>query len=136
MNYFLNTHDFFPISCSHSKLQYIFFRKLSERYFIVKKNKNLAPTMYRFYNLFLFYNWFCYFINLNTGVAVLNIIAQAWGLTKLIFMGWKTRNPMSSPIPEHENSRFWLSRDKFVIVEAVLNVIVQATTFVKIFFST
>ena len=24
MNYFLNTHDFFPISCSHSKLQYIF----------------------------------------------------------------------------------------------------------------
>ena len=27
---------------------------------------------------------------------------------------------MSSPIPEHENSRFWLFRDKFVIVEAVL----------------
>ena len=29
---------------------------------------------------------FCYFINLNTGEAVLNIIAQASGLTKLIFM--------------------------------------------------
>ena len=30
---------------------------------------------------------FCYFINLNTGEAVLNIIAQASGLTKLIIMG-------------------------------------------------
>ena len=39
INYFLKTHHFFPISCSHSKLQYIFFRKLSERYFIVKNNK-------------------------------------------------------------------------------------------------
>ena len=36
MNYFLNTRHFFPTSCSHSNLQYIFFRKLSERYFIVK----------------------------------------------------------------------------------------------------
>ena len=34
---------------------------------------------------------------------------------------------MSSPIPEHENSRFLLSRDKLVIYEAVFNVIVQAT---------
>ena len=34
---------------------------------------------------------------------------------------------MSSPIPEHENSRFWLFRSKFVIYEAVLNIIVQAT---------
>ena len=40
MNYFLKTRHFFPISCSHLKLQYIFFRKLSERYFLVKKNKN------------------------------------------------------------------------------------------------
>ena len=62
---------------------------------------------------------FCYFINLNTGEAVQNIIAQASGFVKLIFIGWKTRNPMSSSIPEHENSRFWLFRDKFV--EAVLN---------------
>ena len=43
---------------------------------------------------------------------------------------------MSSPIPEHENSRFWLFRDKFVIVEAVLNIIVQATAFARVFFST
>ena len=69
---------------------------------------------------------FRYFINLNTGEAVLNIIAQASGFTKLICMGWTARNPMSSPIPEHENNRFWLFRDKFVIYEAVLNIIVQA----------
>ena len=42
---------------------------------------------------------------------------------------------MSSSIPEHENSRFWLFRDKFVIVEAVLNIIVQATAFAGVFFS-
>ena len=42
---------------------------------------------------------------------------------------------MSSPIPEHENNRFWIFRDKFVIVEAVLNIIVQATAFARIFFS-
>ena len=41
---------------------------------------------------------------------------------------------MSNPIPEHENSRFWLLRDKFVIVEAVLNIIVQATAFARDFF--
>ena len=41
---------------------------------------------------------------------------------------------MSSPIPEHENNRFWLFRDKFVIVEAVLNIIVQATAFSRVFF--
>ena len=41
---------------------------------------------------------------------------------------------MSSPIPEHENSRFWLFRDKFVIYEAVLNIIVQATAFTSLFF--
>ena len=41
---------------------------------------------------------------------------------------------MSIPIPEHENSRFWLFRDKFVIVEAVLNIIVQATAFSRVFF--
>ena len=42
---------------------------------------------------------------------------------------------MSSPIPEHEISRFWLFRDKlFVIVEAVLNIIVQATPFARVFF--
>ena len=63
------------------------------------------------------------FINLFTDEAVLNIIAQASVFTKLLFMGWKTRNPMSSPIAEHENSRFWLFRDKFFIVEAVLNII-------------
>ena len=41
---------------------------------------------------------------------------------------------MSSPIPEHENNRFWLFRDKFVIVEAVLNIIVQATGIASLFF--
>ena len=79
---------------------------------------------------------FRYFINLNTGEAVLNIIIQDSGFTKIIFMGWKTRNPMSSTIPEHENNRFWLCRDKFFIYEAVLNIIVQATAFARVFFST
>ena len=91
----------------------------------------------KYFNISFFFNidfLFCYFINLNTGEAVLNIIAQASGLTKLIFMGWKTRNPMSSPIPDHKNSQFWLFRDKFVIVEAVLNIIVQAIAFASIFF--
>ena len=37
-------------------------------------------------------------------------------------------------MPEHQNSRFWLFRDKFVIVEAVLNIIVQATAFPRVFF--
>ena len=90
-------------------------------------------------DFFFFFNinfLFRYFINLNTGEAVLNIIAQASGFTKLIFMGWKTRNPMSSPIPEHGNSRSWLFRDKFVIYEVVLNIIVQATAFARDFFST
>ena len=77
---------------------------------------------------------FRYFINLITGEAVLSIIAQASGFTKLNFMEWKTRNRMSSPNPEHENSRFWLCRNKFVIYEAVLNIIVQATTFARVFF--
>ena len=40
---------------------------------------------------------------------------------------------MSSPILEHDNSRFWLFRDKFFIVEAVLNNIVQATAFASLF---
>ena len=74
------------------------------------------------------------FINLFTDEAVLNIIAQASGFTKLIFMGWKTRNPVSSLIPEHENSRFWLFRDKFAILEAILNIIVQATASARVFF--
>ena len=43
----------------------------------------------------------------------------------------KQETLMSSPIPEHENNRFWLFRDKFVIVEAVLNIIVQATAFAR-----
>ena len=74
------------------------------------------------------------FINLNTDETVLNIIGQAAGFTKLIFMGWKTKNPMGNPIPEHENNRFWLFRDKFVIYETVLNIIVQATAFASLFF--
>ena len=41
---------------------------------------------------------------------------------------------MSSPIPEHEISRFRLLRDKFVIVEAVSNIIVQATAFSRVLF--
>ena len=39
MNYFMNIHHFFPILRLHSKLQYIFFPKLSEWYFIVKIEK-------------------------------------------------------------------------------------------------
>ena len=77
--------------------------------------------MYIIFFIFLFR---C-FISLFTNEAVLNIIVQASGITKLIFMRLKTRNPMSSPIPEHENNRFWLLGDEFVIVEAVLNIIVQ-----------
>ena len=76
---------------------------------------------------------FRYFRNWNTSEAVLNIIAQASGFTKLSFMGWKTRNSMSSPIPEYE-MRFWLFREKFVIHEAVLNIFVQATAFARVFF--
>ena len=38
---------------------------------------------------------------------------------------------MSSPIPEYENSRFWLFTNKFVIYEAVINNIVQATAFLR-----
>ena len=52
----------------------------------------------------------------------------------LLLWNEKQKNPMSSPIPEHENSRFWLFRDKIVIVEAVLNIIVQATAFARLFF--
>ena len=73
------------------------------------------------------------FMNLLTDKAVLNIVAQASGFTKLIFMGLKTRNSMSSPKPEHENSRFWIFKDKLVIVEAVFNNIVQATAFARVF---
>ena len=41
---------------------------------------------------------------------------------------------MSSPIPEHEKSRFRLFRDIFVIAKAVLNIIVQATASRESFF--
>ena len=41
---------------------------------------------------------------------------------------------MSSPIPEHEISRIRIFRDKFFIVDAVLNIIMQATAFSKVFF--
>ena len=41
---------------------------------------------------------------------------------------------MSSPIPEHGNSWFWVSRDQFVIVQAVLNIMVQAISFARVFF--
>ena len=41
--------------------------------------------------------------------------------TKFIVMRLKPRNPVSGPIPEHEKSRFWLLRNKFVIAEAVLS---------------
>ena len=41
---------------------------------------------------------------------------------------------MSSPIPEHENSRCWLFRDKFFIYEAVLNIIVESTRLARVFF--
>ena len=46
MNYFLNTHHFFSISCLNSKWQYIFFRKYSKRYFIDKKKNFFGPLMY------------------------------------------------------------------------------------------
>ena len=42
---------------------------------------------------------------------------------------------MSCPIPDHKNSRFWLFRDKYVIVEAILN-IVQATASKSYFLTT
>ena len=69
-----------------------------------------------FYAIFTYAIFFIFlcrcFINLFTNEAVLNIIAQASGITKLFFMRWKTRNPMSSSIHEHENNRFWLFRDE------------------------
>ena len=41
---------------------------------------------------------------------------------------------MKSQIPELKNSRFWLFKDKFVIVKVVLNIIVQATAYASLFF--
>ena len=65
-----------------------------------------------------------------------------WGSTKYyrtclrfheIYFSWmKNKNPYQQP--EHENSLFWLFRDKFVIVEAVLNIIVQGTAFTSLFY--
>ena len=85
----------------------------------VSKKKKVGAWAATYTIFFIFFSLFHKFIYTNE--AVLNIIAQASGITKLIFMRWKTRNPMSSPISEHENNRFWLFKDKFVIVEAVLN---------------
>ena len=98
----------------------------------VSKNKKVGAwaATYAIFFTFLFR---C-FINLFTNEAVLNIIAQTSGITKLIFARWQTSNPRSSPIPEHENNRFWLFRDNLVILEAVLNIIVQATAFARVFF--
>ena len=76
---------------------------------------------------------FRFFIYLYTDEAVLNIITQASGFTKFIFIGWKTRNSMSSPIPGHENNRVRLFEDKFVIVEAILNIMLQVTAFASLF---
>ena len=74
---------------------------------------SLIPNISIFHFFFSIDSLFRYFINLNTGEAVLNIIAQTLGFTKLIFIGSKTRNPVSSPIPEHVNSRFWLRESLF-----------------------
>ena len=70
--------------------------------------------------IFCFFLFRC-FINLLTDEAVRNIIAQASGITKLIFMRWKRRNAMSSPIPAHNNNGFWLFRDKFVLHKGFKN---------------
>ena len=45
-NYFSNNHHFFSISCSHSRLQCVFFWKWSEMYFIVKKNENFFGILW------------------------------------------------------------------------------------------
>ena len=49
------------------------------------------------------------------------------------FYGMK-KNLMSSPISGHKRSRFLLFMDKFVIVQAVLNIIEQAEAFARVFF--
>ena len=62
----------------------------------------------------------------------MKMLQEYWAST-VIFIGIFSQC-MSSPISEHENSRFLLFRNKFVIVEAVLNIIVQATAFSRVFF--
>ena len=48
----------------------------------------------------------------------------------------KKQKPCEQPNPWTWKSRYWLFRNKFVIVEAVLNIVVQATAFARIIFST
>ena len=112
---------------------YYLEKKFSRNHSFLSEEAKKVGARAATYTMFLIFLFRCY-IHLFTNEAVLNINALASGITKLIFMRWKTRNPVSSPIPEHENNRFWLFRDKFVIIEAVLNIIVQATAFARVFF--
>ena len=76
--------------------------RVSYNVFVSKKEKRGCMSS----NVYMFIFLFRCFINLFTDEAVLNIIVQASGFTKFIFMRWTTRNPMSSPIPEHEKADF------------------------------
>ena len=97
----------------NKKIKNVYFAAHAPLFFFFTYRRSTKPEIFRLtfttasliLNMSIFHFFFnidflfCYFINLNTGEAVLNIIAQASGLTKLLFMGWKTRNPMNRPNP-------------------------------------
>ena len=92
-----------------------------------------------------FCNILCY-VDRNFFISLFHKFKYQWGSTKYYrtglrfhetyFYGMKNKKPLWAAIPENENGRFWLFRDKLVIYEAVLNIILQATAFSRVFFST
>ena len=74
MNYFLNTHHFFSITCSNSKWQYIFFQKISERCFIVKKNNNFFGPYNVWHNWYPMTHWSnCFYTHQSFTLITYNI---------------------------------------------------------------
>ena len=75
---------------AHSPLFFFFTYKRSTKPEICRLTYTTASPILNISIFNFFFNidfLFCYFVNLNTDEAVLNIIAQASGLTKLIFTG-------------------------------------------------
>ena len=62
------------ISCSNSKWQYIFFRKISERYFIVKNNKNFFDPYNVWKNWYPMTHWsYCFYTHESFTLVTYNI---------------------------------------------------------------
>ena len=81
VNFFLNTHHFFSISCLNTKWQYIFFRKFSERYFIVKKNKNFFAPYNVWNNWYPMTHWSnCFYTSWNFNL--MQSFMKHWGFMK------------------------------------------------------